>query len=127
MATCLELPVEQLLRAFLGGDRRAASGVAQGGIFVRDGEHERWVAGLVANFLGGELVEGNPVAEAAALRVRRASEEAALGDVADAELAQVLVITYFGALLSAGMGHMAYEQVPGIVGAAATRMLAGEA
>ena len=45
-------------------------------------EHQRRVAGPVAHLLRGELVERNPVAEAAALGMRRAGEEALLGRVA---------------------------------------------
>ena len=45
---------------------------------------------MVADLLGGELVERNPVAEAAAFGVRRAGEEALLGRVAagDARMAR---------------------------------------
>ena len=41
-------------------------------------------------------------------------------------VAQVLVTTYFGALLSAGMGHMDYDDVPRFVVSAARLMAAGE-
>ena len=37
---------------------------------------------MVADALGGELVERNPVAKATAFRMRRAGEEALLGSVA---------------------------------------------
>ena len=64
------------------------------------------------------------------LRVRIGAEIhrriAAAAAPADEAVAQVLVTTYFGALLSAGMGHMAYEDVPGFVVRAARLMAAGE-
>ena len=42
----------------------------------------------------------------------------------DPLVVSVLVTTYFGALLSAGMGHMAYEQVPDFVVTASSLMTA---
>jgi AcrR family transcriptional regulator len=64
------------------------------------------------------------------LRVRIGAEihrriAAAAAPAGDA-VAQVLVTTYFGALLSAGMGHMAYADVPAFVVTAARLMAAGE-
>ena len=65
-----------------------------------------------------------------ALRIRIGSEIhrriAAAAAPADEVVAAVLVTTYFGALLSAGMGHMAYEDVPQFVVSAARLMAAGE-
>ena len=64
------------------------------------------------------------------LRVRIGAEIhrriAAAAAPADEAVAQVLVTTYFGALLSAGMGHMPYEDVPTFVVSAARLMAAGE-
>ena len=64
------------------------------------------------------------------LRVRIGAEIhrriAAAAAPADDAVAQVLVTTYFGALLSAGMGHMSYEEVPAFVVSAARLMAAGE-
>ena len=64
------------------------------------------------------------------LRVRIGAEIhrriAAAAAPADEAVAQVLVSTYFGALLSAGMGHMPYEDVPTFVVSAARLMAAGE-
>ncbi len=50
---------------------------------------------------------------------------AAVGEDADPAVVGVLVTTYFGALLTAGMGHMAYDRVPGFVAEAARRMTDG--
>ena len=65
-----------------------------------------------------------------ALRIRIGSEIhrriAAAAAPADEVVAAVLVTTYFGALLSAGKGHMAYEDVPQFVVSAARLMAAGE-
>ncbi|MEI8050307.1 MAG: TetR/AcrR family transcriptional regulator [Actinomycetes bacterium] len=47
---------------------------------------------------------------------------AAAGSDRDRRIVDVLVTTYFGALLSAGMGHMAYVDVPEFVVAAARLM-----
>ncbi len=46
------------------------------------------------------------------------------GGHVDPLVVSVLVTTYFGALLSAGMGHMAYEQVPDFVVTASSLMTA---
>ena len=68
--------------------------------------------------------------EVVAMRIRIGSEIhrriAAAAAPADEVVAAVLVTTYFGALLSAGMGHMAYEDVPQFVVSAARLMAAGE-
>ena len=74
--------LEQLPRASLGGDRRAAAGEAERrSAFAGHGQRERGIARAVADLLGGKLVERDAVAEAAALGVRRAGEEAALRGV----------------------------------------------
>ena len=67
--------LEQLLRAFLRRNGRAAAGVAEGRAFIAHRQHERRIARVVADLLGGELVERDPVAEAAALGMRGAGEE----------------------------------------------------
>jgi hypothetical protein len=74
------------------------------------------------------MLSSNP--DVVALRSQVGAEiarriERALGDEADAELVTVIVTTYFGALLAAGMGHMTYAQVPGLVASAAARMTRG--
>jgi AcrR family transcriptional regulator len=47
----------------------------------------------------------------------------ALGEGIDPEVVAVLEATYSGALLIAGMGHMAYDEVPGFVAQAAGLMI----
>src|SRR5207253_9934690 len=76
-----EQPLEQLPRALLDRDRGPAAGVAERLPLVADAQHERRVAGAVADLLGGVLVERDPVAEPGARRVRGAREEALLGGV----------------------------------------------
>ena len=61
------------------------------------------------------------------LRVRIGTEVArrlseALGEPHDAGLVRILVTVYFGALLTAGMGHMSYAEVPELVVDAALRL-----
>jgi AcrR family transcriptional regulator len=48
---------------------------------------------------------------------------AALGPEADGELVRVLETSYFGALLMAGMGHVAYLDIPSFMASAAERMV----
>ncbi len=50
---------------------------------------------------------------------------AAMGKDTDPVVVQVLETTYFGALLAAGMGHMAFTEVPDFV-ATAARLLSGK-
>lgn len=50
----------------------------------------------------------------------------ALGDDIEADAIQVLGTTYFGAMLSAGMGHMAFGDVPEFMGRAARLMTPGD-
>jgi AcrR family transcriptional regulator len=50
---------------------------------------------------------------------------AAVGDQVEADLVQVLEITYFGALLAAGMGHTDFGDVPEFMGRAARLMAPG--
>jgi len=50
---------------------------------------------------------------------------AALGHQVEADVVQVLEITYFGALLSAGTGHMDFVDVPEFMGRAARLMAPG--
>jgi AcrR family transcriptional regulator len=52
---------------------------------------------------------------------------AALGNAADPGVRNVLQITYTGALLSAGMGHLAFDAVPGLMAEATALMTVGEA
>ena len=47
---------------------------------------------------------------------------AALGDDADPTVVRVLETAYVGALLTAGMGHLTYAEVPGLVAEAARLM-----
>ena len=103
-----ELP-EQAVGAAFGGERGAAAGEAERLIVLAaHREHERGIAGLVADPLGGELVERDPVAEAAALWMRRAGEEALLGRVGpgDARMADAgedgQVLANAGELLQIG-------------------------
>ena len=49
---------------------------------------------------------------------------AALGPGSDAAVRNVLQVTYTGALLSAGMGHLAFDAVPGLM-AEATALMTG--
>jgi hypothetical protein len=49
---------------------------------------------------------------------------AALGAGADSAVRNVLQVTYTGALLSAGMGHLAFDAVPGLM-AEATALMTG--
>lgn len=49
---------------------------------------------------------------------------AALGSGADPAVRNVLQITYTGALLSAGMGHLAFDAVPGLMAEATALMTA---
>jgi TetR/AcrR family transcriptional regulator, cholesterol catabolism regulator len=49
---------------------------------------------------------------------------AALGDDAEPAVLEVLQVTYTGALLSAGMGHLPFDAVPGLL-AQATRLMTG--
>jgi AcrR family transcriptional regulator len=49
----------------------------------------------------------------------------AVGDGVDPDVVQVLETTYSGALLMAGMGHLTYDEVPGLVARAAGLMLGG--
>jgi len=51
---------------------------------------------------------------------------AAVGDGPGQEVVAVLVATYFGTLLTAGMGHMAYEDVEAFVVEAARLMSVGQ-
>ncbi len=51
---------------------------------------------------------------------------AALGDGVDGAVLGVLQVTYTGALLSAGMGHLRFEAVPALMGEA-TALMAGTA
>ena len=48
---------------------------------------------------------------------------AALGPGADADVLGVLQVTYTGAILSAGMGHLAFEAVPGLMAEAVAVMM----
>ena len=48
---------------------------------------------------------------------------AALGPGADADVLGVLQVTYTGAILSAGMGHLAFEAVPGLMAEAVALMM----
>lgn len=69
------------------------------------------------------LLSSNP--DVAELRARIGAEihrRIAAAAPGSGTVADVLVTTYFGALLSAGMGHMAYEEVPGFVVEAARLM-----
>jgi AcrR family transcriptional regulator len=52
---------------------------------------------------------------------------AALGTGTDPAVRNVLQITYTGALLSAGMGHLAFDAVPGLMAEATALMTVGEA
>jgi AcrR family transcriptional regulator len=90
-----------------------------------------------------QITEGSPAVLAActqallnasvdvtALRIRIGAEvhrrlATACGPDA-AEVADVLVTTYFGALISAGMGHLSYDEVPSLVVRAARLMTVGE-
>jgi TetR/AcrR family transcriptional regulator, cholesterol catabolism regulator len=60
----------------------------------------------------------------AAIRRRLA---AAVGPDGDPEVVSVLLTTYFGAMLMAGMGHMTFAAVPGFVADAARLMTAQDA
>ena len=51
---------------------------------------------------------------------------AALGPAAGADVLGVLQVTYTGAILSAGMGHLAFESVPGLMAEAVTLMVADD-
>ena len=67
--------------------------------------------------------------EAMGVRARSGAEIArrlrsALGPGADPAVLNVLVVTYTGALLSAGMGHLAFDAVPGLMAEAAGLMTA---
>lgn len=64
------------------------------------------------------------------LRIRIGAEVArrlgeALGEPRDPGLIRILVTVYFGALLTAGMGHMPYAEVPELVVDAAERLGVG--
>ena len=81
----------------------------------------------------GEITNGSPVVIAACTQALLSSNPdvkplrdrigvdirrrmaAASGDQRDDQLIDVLVTTYFGALLSAGMGHMKHRDVPAFV------------
>ena len=81
----------------------------------------------------GEITNGSPVVIAACTQALLSSNPdvkplrdrigvdirrrmaAASGDERDDQLIDVLVTTYFGALLSAGMGHMKHRDVPAFV------------
>ena len=63
--------------------------------------------------------------EAIGTEVYRRLRLAAAGECDD-EAVAVIATTYFGSLLSAGMGHMAYDDVPRFVVSAARLMAAGE-
>jgi AcrR family transcriptional regulator len=52
---------------------------------------------------------------------------AALGPGADPEVLGVLQVTYTGAILSAGMGHLSFEAVPGLMAGAVALMTRGDA
>ncbi|MBJ7513866.1 MAG: TetR family transcriptional regulator [Acidimicrobiia bacterium] len=55
-----------------------------------------------------------PLRDRIGLDIRRRMTDAS-GDQRDNQLIDVLVTTYFGALLSAGMGHMKHSDVPAFV------------
>jgi AcrR family transcriptional regulator len=52
---------------------------------------------------------------------------AAVGSDGDPEMVSVLLTTYFGAMLMAGMGHMTFDAVPGFVSNAARLMTTPDA
>ena len=68
--------LKNLLRAPLGGDRGAAAGETESLAFVTHRQRQRGIPRLVADLLGGILIERHPVAEAAPLGMRRAGQEA---------------------------------------------------
>ena len=77
-----EEPAEKFRRAALGGNRRAVARVAERLSLGRHREHERRMARQISDLFGSELIERNVVPETAAIRMRRAGDEASLGLVA---------------------------------------------
>lgn len=65
-----------------------------------------------------------PLRDRIGLDIRRRMAQAS-GDERDSRLIDVLVTTYFGALLSAGMGHMKHSDVPAFVESALLLMTEG--
>jgi len=82
---------------------------------------------VVAACTTAMLGEGPDVKE---VRARIGAEiarrlEGAMGPDADPAVLGVLQITYTGAILSAGMGHLRFETLPGMMAQAAVLMTGG--